>query len=73
MAAMTACRRVWFVGMRAQEKIVPSTNPFTKMDLKSCATGQAPRPKAGLIITDAGITTPDAVLDAMRVKRPVQD
>jgi hypothetical protein len=29
--------------MRAQEKIVPSTNPFAKMGLKSRATGQAPR------------------------------
>ena len=42
-AAMTACRRAWFVGMRTQEKIVPSTNPFAKMGLKSCAIGQAPR------------------------------
>ena len=42
-AAMTACRRAWFVGMRAQEKIVPSNNPFAKMGLKTCTTGQAPR------------------------------
>jgi hypothetical protein len=42
-AAMTACRRAWFVGMRTQEKIVPSTNPFAKMGLKSRAIGQAPR------------------------------
>jgi hypothetical protein len=29
--------------MRTQEKIVPSTNPFAKMGLKSRAIGQAPR------------------------------
>jgi hypothetical protein len=40
--AMTACRRAWFIGMRAQERIVPSINPFSRMGLKSRATGQAP-------------------------------
>jgi hypothetical protein len=42
-AAMTTCRRAWFVGMRTQEKIVPSINPFAKMGLKIRAIGQAPR------------------------------
>jgi len=42
-AAMTACRRAWFIGIRAQEKIVPSANPFSRMGLKSRAAGQAPR------------------------------
>jgi hypothetical protein len=42
-AAMTACRRAWFIGMRAQEKIVPSINPFSRMGLKTRATGQVPR------------------------------
>ena len=49
-AAMTACRRAWFVGMRAQEKIVPSVNPFANMGLKTRMPGQAqraPRPRRG--------------------------
>jgi hypothetical protein len=29
-AAMSACRRAWFVGQRAQEKHVPATNPFSR-------------------------------------------
>jgi hypothetical protein len=33
-AAMTACRRAWFVGQRAEEKLVPEINPFAKMGLK---------------------------------------
>jgi hypothetical protein len=39
-AAMTACRRAWFVGQRAQERIVPAVNPFSRMGLKSRAPGQ---------------------------------
>lgn len=42
-AAMTACRRAWFVGQRAQETKVPAINPFSRMGLKSRAPGQAPR------------------------------
>jgi hypothetical protein len=42
-AAMTACRRAWFIGMRAQEKLVPASNPFSKMGLKTRAPGQSPR------------------------------
>jgi len=42
-AAMTACRRAWFIGIRAQEKIVPSVNPFARMGLKTRAVGQIPR------------------------------
>jgi len=42
-AAMTACRRAWFVGMRAQEKPVPALNPFAKMSLKARAVGQVAR------------------------------
>jgi hypothetical protein len=34
-AAMTACRRAWFVGQRAQEKLVPAINPFSRMGLKA--------------------------------------
>src|SRR4051794_15943359 len=30
-AAMTACRRAWFVGQRVEEKRVPTVNPFSKM------------------------------------------
>ena len=41
-AAMTGCRRAWFIGIRAQEKIVPSINPFARMGLKTRAAGQAP-------------------------------
>lgn len=39
-AAMTACRRAWFVGQRAEEKRVPAVNPFSKMGLKTRAPGQ---------------------------------
>ncbi len=42
-AAMTACRRAWFIGMRAEEKIVPQTNPFAKMGLKTRIAGSTPR------------------------------
>lgn len=42
-AAMTACRRAWFVGQRAEEKKVPAVNPFSKMGLKTRAPGQAAR------------------------------
>ncbi|MCA6102093.1 MULTISPECIES: hypothetical protein [Bradyrhizobium] len=42
-AAMTACRRAWFVGQRAQETKVPAINPFSRMGLKSRAPGQAVR------------------------------
>lgn len=42
-AAMVACRRAWFVGMRAQEKIVPANNPFSRMGLKSRSPGKAAR------------------------------
>jgi hypothetical protein len=34
-SSMTACRRAWFVGQRAEEKIVPASNPFAKMGLKT--------------------------------------
>jgi hypothetical protein len=39
-AAMTACRRAWFVGQRAQERIVPATNPFSRMGLKARSPSQ---------------------------------
>jgi hypothetical protein len=39
-AAMTACRRAWFVGQRAQEKHVPTINPFSRMGLKARSPGQ---------------------------------
>jgi hypothetical protein len=42
-AAMTACRRAWFVGQRAQETKVPAVNPFSRMGLKSRAPGHAIR------------------------------
>jgi hypothetical protein len=42
-AAMTACRRAWFVGIRAQEKLVPTTNPFSNMGLKTRLPGQSRR------------------------------
>ncbi|WP_050044046.1 hypothetical protein [Bradyrhizobium sp. LTSPM299] len=42
-AAMTACRRAWFVGQRAQESNVPVINPFSRMGLKSRAPGQPAR------------------------------
>ncbi len=42
-ASMTACRRAWFVGQRAQETVVPATNPFSRMGLKSRAPGQPAR------------------------------
>jgi hypothetical protein len=42
-AAMTACRRAWFVGQRADEQRVPQSNPFAKMGLKKRAAGEAPR------------------------------
>lgn len=42
-AAMTACRRAWFVGQRAQETKVPAINPFSRMDLKSRRPGQPAR------------------------------
>jgi len=42
-AAMTACRRAWFIGQRAEEKLVPALNPFAKMGLKKRRAGEAPR------------------------------
>lgn len=42
-AAMTACRRAWFVGQRAQETEVPAINPFSRMGLKIRALGQPVR------------------------------
>ncbi|KWV49292.1 hypothetical protein AS156_16250 [Bradyrhizobium macuxiense] len=42
-AAMTACRRAWFVGERAQEAKVPAINPFSRMGLKSRAPGRPAR------------------------------
>ena len=41
--AMTACRRAWFVGQRAQEAEVPAINPFSRMGLKIRALGQPVR------------------------------
>ncbi|WP_234679620.1 site-specific integrase [Bradyrhizobium monzae] len=38
--AMASCRRAWFVGHRAQEKLVPASNPFSRMGLKSRAPGR---------------------------------
>jgi hypothetical protein len=42
-ASMTACRRAWFVGQRAQEEEVPTINPFSRMGLKTRALGQPVR------------------------------
>jgi hypothetical protein len=42
-AAMTACRRAWFVGQRAQETKVPVINPFSRMGLKTRAPGRPVR------------------------------
>jgi hypothetical protein len=42
-AAMAACRRAWFIGQRAEEKIVQPLNPFAKMGLKKRRPGEAPR------------------------------
>lgn len=42
-AAMTACRRAWFVGQRAQEKHVPAVNPFSRMGLKARSPGKPVR------------------------------
>ncbi|MCK1494947.1 hypothetical protein IVB14_32220 [Bradyrhizobium sp. 180] len=42
--AMASCRRAWFVGQRAQEKMVPASNPFSRMGLRSRAPGQPIRP-----------------------------
>jgi hypothetical protein len=42
-AAMTACRRAWFVGQRAQETKVPVVNPFSRMGLKTRAPGRPVR------------------------------
>ncbi|SDI24773.1 hypothetical protein SAMN05216338_101964 [Bradyrhizobium sp. Rc2d] len=42
--AMASCRRAWFVGQRAQEKVVPASNPFSRMGLRSRAPGQPIRP-----------------------------
>ncbi|SCB42997.1 hypothetical protein GA0061098_1009213 [Bradyrhizobium shewense] len=42
--AMASCRRAWFVGQRAQEKLVPASNPFSRMGLKHRAPGQPIRP-----------------------------
>jgi hypothetical protein len=39
-ASMTACRRAWFVGQRAQETKVPAINPFSRMGLKTRSPGQ---------------------------------
>lgn len=42
--AMASCRRAWFVGQRAQERMVPASNPFSRMGLRSRAPGQPIRP-----------------------------
>ena len=42
-AAMTACRRAWFVGQRAQETKVPAVNPFSRMGLKTRTRGRPVR------------------------------
>jgi hypothetical protein len=42
-SAMTACKRAWFVGQRAQETKVPAINPFSRMGLKARAPGQPVR------------------------------
>ena len=42
-AAMTACRRAWFIGQRAEERIVPAINPFSKMGLKKRIRRETPR------------------------------
>jgi hypothetical protein len=42
-AAMTACRRAWFVGQRAQETMVPAINPFARMGLKARSPSQIPQ------------------------------
>jgi hypothetical protein len=42
-AAMTACRRAWNIGKRAEEKIVPEVNPFSEMGLKSRGSRETPR------------------------------
>jgi hypothetical protein len=42
-AAMTACRRAWFIGQRVEERFVPELNPFSKMGLKARKVGEAPR------------------------------
>ncbi|MCA6122124.1 hypothetical protein J6500_09505 [Bradyrhizobium sp. WSM 1704] len=42
-ASMTACRRAWFVGQRAQEKLVPAINPFSRMGLKARSPGMPVR------------------------------
>jgi hypothetical protein len=42
-AAMVACRRAWNVGKRADEKLVPEVNPFSKMGLKKRGPGEKPR------------------------------
>jgi hypothetical protein len=39
-AAMTARRREWIVGQRAQEKIVPASSPFSRMGLKARSPGR---------------------------------
>ena len=39
-ASMTACRRAWFVGQRAQEEEVPTVNPFSRMGLRRRRLGQ---------------------------------
>jgi len=44
-AAMTACRRAWFIGMRAQERIVPSINPFSRWGLSQ---GRPAKPRIKL-------------------------
>lgn len=42
--AMATCRRAWFVGQRAQETMVPASNPFSRMGLRSHAPGRPIRP-----------------------------
>jgi hypothetical protein len=42
-ASMSACRRAWFVGQRAQETKVPVVNPFSRMGLRTRAPGQPAR------------------------------
>lgn len=57
IAAMGACRRVWFVMNRAEETIVPAVNPFSRMGLKKRAPGEKPR------------ETPTATWDELQIFR----
>ena len=69
-AAMTACRRAWFVGQRAQETKVPGINPFSRMGLKIARpASQSAKPQRRLGTSSSHSEWPQRNSDTARSER----